>query len=214
MAVFFARENYDAVTLSNRETGFGLAVWKDAIKEGMPLVAANVFRDKKAKKPYFGDDHQYIITEKQGKKLGVIGFIGPNAWKSLKKDSMEVVTYRSPFEMDKLIKKVAKKVNYLTVTGEFQQNEADSLAKMHPEIDMIVSSGIRSDAAYHVGRTVIVGAIAQGANGNYAQWNPAAQDSISRFVTHSMSLDTSVPKDSVGNQIVDKINARIKDAQK
>jgi hypothetical protein len=210
---FFQRLKYDAVTLSARETSFGFGLWQDAAKNGFPAVVANVFSDRKAKKPAFGKDHQFVIIDRHGRKLGVIGFISENAWKSTRRDSTFQMSYKSPFAMGKLIKKVAKKCDYLTVIGEFSDLEADSLAKAFPQIDMIASSGIRTDVPKHVGNTVIMGAVGQGVDGTYAEWNPAAADSSARFVSKIISLDTSMPKDSLGNKIVEEINKKISAAQ-
>jgi hypothetical protein len=210
---FFQRMKYDAVTLSARETSFGIGLWQDAAKNGFPAVVANVYSDRKAKKPAFGKDRQFVIVERHNRKLGVIGFVSESAWKATRRDSTFQMSYKSPFAMGKLIKKVAKKCDYLTVIGEFSEVEADSLAKTFPQIDMIASSGIRTDSPRHKGNTVIMGAVGQGVDGTYADWNPAAADSSTRFVSKIISLDTSMPKDSVGNKIVEEINTQIRDAQ-
>ena len=210
---FFQRMKYDAVTLSARETSFGIALWQEAAKSGFPAVVANVFSDRKAKKPAFGKDHQFVIVNRHDRKLGVIGFVSENAWKATRRDSTFKMSYKSPFEMGKLIKKVAKKCDYLTVIGEFTDKEADSLAKAFPQIDMIASSGIRSDAPKYVGNTIIMGAVSQGVDGTYVEWNPAAADSSTRLTSKIVSLDTSMPKDSTGSKILDEINAKIKESQ-
>jgi hypothetical protein len=215
-ADFFRDMKYDAVTLSSRETMFGMDVWTSAWKSGCPLIAANLFSDQKGKKPFFEGKQdggrktngQFVIREDHGEKLAVIGFIGEAAWKA-RHDTTGTMSWRSPFMMGDLIRKIAKKSDYLTVIGEFSQGEADSLAKLYPQIKTIVSSAIRSDQVLKKGSTLVTGVTSRGNFGNWVQWNWALPDTGVNYVSRTQPLDESVPEDSTVLKFVSDAKARL-----
>ena len=205
-ADFYRTAKYDAVALSSRETGFGFELWRNAARDGLPVLAANVFVPATGKRPFFARlfggkaknepaFRQCLIRDDRGQKLGVIGFVSPSAWAAFK-DTTSAFVYQSPFEMDDLIRRSAKRCDHLTVIGEFTDTEADSLAHAFPEINMIVSSAIRTDAPRTVGETVLVGTVARGSNANFVDLLPAASDTAAFFSNTRSVLDASVAEDS------------------
>jgi hypothetical protein len=199
---FYRRLDYDAVALASRELAFGFDIWRNAVHDGLPVLAANVFSDKKAKKPLFKmkqangrkDNGQYVIRKDHGEKLGVIGFVSASAWRA-RPDTSAPVTFRPPSEMGDLVRKIARKCDHLTVLGDFTLPEADSLASRMPDIDLIIGSNIRIDQTSKQGKTVIIGLPPRGNNGNYLEWNMAAKDS-NLYISKLVSLDTGAPEDS------------------
>lgn len=204
---FYRMENYDAVTLSSREAQQGFDIWVQAAKEGAPIVVANLFSDSRGKKPVF---KQSVLKKDQGDKLAVIGFLSRSAWNSRRDTSK--YGYQDPLAMGKLIRKVAKKSDHLTVIGEFSAAEADTLVAHFPEIDLVVSSGIKSaERARTVGRSVIIGSNNRGYYANYVDFALESADSAS-FVPNTQTLDESIPIDSTMQQFVNAVNANIKTA--
>ena len=193
---FYRKYNYDAIGLSSREMQFGLPEWKQVAAEGVPILAANIFTDAGRRKPLF---EQYRIKKEQGARLGVIGFVSATAWaaRADTADTSQRLYFVSPFEQRKLVEKLARKCDHLTITGEFSPTEADSLAKVYPQVDLILSSGLRSgERPKEVGNAVILGVQNRGYVANYLEWNLAATDSTARYRAASATLDPSVPEDS------------------
>jgi len=223
-ADFYRTANYDAVALSSRETGFGFEMWRKAAEEGLPILAANVFLPATEKRSFlarlFGGKpkakpalQQCLIREDHGQKLGVIGFVSPSAWKAVT-DTSAMFLYESPFEMDDLIRRSAKRCDHLTVIGEFTDKEADSLARKFSDIDMIVSSAIRTDAPTTVGKTVVVGTIMRGSNANFVDLLPAVSDTSSFYQNTRAVLDANVPEDSTILELLSSAKQRISQAGK
>jgi 2',3'-cyclic-nucleotide 2'-phosphodiesterase (5'-nucleotidase family) len=210
---FYRKLNYDAVTLSTREATYGFEFWRNLSDNGLPILAANVYKDPKAKKPLFKESHarngQFLIKKDHGDRLGIIGLVSESAWKA-RRDTSSHVTYRSPYAMADFITKIAKHVDQLTVMGEFTVPEADSLARLCPLISVIVSSGIKSDQATRQGTTLIVGIGTRGNNGNYVDWNFAAADSATNFMNKTQALDSSVPEDSTTLRMISDLNTRMR----
>jgi hypothetical protein len=214
---FYRKMNYDAVGLSSRETAFGFDFWRSLAKDSLPVLAANVFSDPKAKKPLFKgwkskhvkSNGQYLIKEDHDQKIGVISFVTPSAWKA-RKDTSSAVTYRSPYECGDLIKKLRKKCDELVVTGEFTLQEADSFARVFPDVNMIVSSGIRADQLTRQGKTAIVGSSSRGNFANYVEWKPASADTNLTFVNKTQVLDSTVPEDSTWTKTLQQVSEQVK----
>jgi len=205
---FYRLLGYDAVALGAKEIAFGFGTWKDAVKHGVPVLAANVFKrgnvltypqpdeallDASRTSPR-GFNGQYYVRNDHGYRLGVIGFVSRSAWKA-RKDTLAALTFKSPFEMQDLVEEVAGNCDHLTVLGEFTLQEAESLARVMPEINLIVASNIKIDQQQKQGRTVIIGLPPRGNNGNYLEWNLANRDSV-EVLSKTVSLDTGAKEDS------------------
>jgi 2',3'-cyclic-nucleotide 2'-phosphodiesterase (5'-nucleotidase family) len=167
LADFYRTFHYDAVGLSSRELSFGVGMWKDAAHDGVPIIAANLFKDKRCKKPIF---KSFVIKDDHGDRFGVIGLVSESAWRA-RADTSAPVFFRSPFTQGKLIRKVAKKCDHLTVLGEFTTAEADSLIHLFPQISVVVASGVRADQVTQVGNSLVVGSSTRGNYASYVDWN-------------------------------------------
>lgn len=205
---FYRMEGYEAVTLSSREAQQGFAVWEQAATDGVPIIVANLFRDKRGKKTVF---KPYVVKEDHGDRLGVIGMLSESAWKT-RRDTATAHGFKPPLEMGKLIKKVAKKTDHLTLIGDFTPAESDTLVMHFPEIDLVVSSGIKSaERARTVGNTMVIGSGSRGYSANYVEFNFDLSDST-RFRSTTQALDESVPVDSTMQNFVNSVNLAIKNS--
>lgn len=200
---FFRDVGYDAIALSSRETSFGFEFWREQADHHLPVLAANVFTDPKAKKPLFKgwksgsirSNGQYLLKDVPGGRIGVVGFVTESAWNA-RRDPADGFTFRSPFDCEKLMRKACKQCDVLIVTGEFKREEADSFAHKFPEIDLIVSSGIRTDQLVRQGTTSIIGTTARGYFANYLEWNPALSGTEIESINKSQVLDSTAAEDS------------------
>jgi hypothetical protein len=205
---FFKQLHYDAVALGSSEMAYGLDFWKAEARGGLPVLAANllykgnVLTYPKPDRPVFqtaqpqhrSDNGQYVIREQNGVRLGVIGFLSQSAWKAAK-DSTSPVSFHSPFEMHSLVRDVAGQCDHLTVVGDFTLQEADSLTRVMPEINLVVASNIRIDQSQRRSHAVIVGLPPRGNTGNYVEWNLAMRDSADA-TSRTVSLETGAPEDT------------------
>ena len=199
-------EGYDAVTLSTREMGQGFPLWEQAAKDGAPIVVANLYKDARRKKTVF---KPYVIKKDHGHTMAVIGLLTETAWRAMT-DTTVHYGYRSPVEMGKLIAKVAKQSDHLTVIGDFSAGETDSLVAHFPQIDLVVSSGIKSaERARTIGNTVVIGSSNRGYFGNYVDFAFDKSDST-RFHPSTQTLDESIPVDSTIFQFVNTVNQNVK----
>jgi len=203
---FYRTSHYDAVGLSSRELSFGVGMWKEAAQSGVPVLAANLFKDKRGKKPVF---KPFVIKEDHGSRFGVIGFVSESAWRA-HTDSTDRVFFRSPFTQAKLIRKVAKKCDHLTVLGEFTSLEADSLIRLFPDINVVVASGVRADQVSRVGNSLIVGSSTRGNYATYVDWKYTPADTALTYENKQQLLDDSVPMDTTVVRMLGQMNDKIK----
>ena len=210
---FYRRYHYDAVGLSARETKYSLTFWHRAAAEGVPVVAANLFTGQRGSKPALFPIEkplfaQSVIRRDNGRTLGVIGFVSASAWKA-RRDTLAAVTWVSPLEMGDLVRRVAQQTDWLTVTGEFSVQEADSLVTAFPEIDCVVTTGIRTDQPLRVGRSLVIGTQAKGSFANYVDLSRMTADSL-EYLNRSQVLDDSVPVDSLEAQSLTETSNQVK----
>ena len=206
LADFYRTSHYDAVGLSSRELLFGVGMWKEAAERGMPVLAANLFKDKRGKKPVF---KPFVIKEDHGSRFGVLGFVSESAWRA-RADTTDRIFFRSPFTQGKLIRKLAKKCDHLTVVGEFTSLEADSLIRLFPDINVVVASGVRADQVTRVGNSLIVGSSTRGNYAQYVDWNYTPSDTALTYQNKQQVLDDSVPMDTTVVRLLGQMNDKIK----
>ena len=155
--------NYDALTLGNHEFNFGVDFVEKIVNElDFPVLGANVeYKDgKELAKPY-------IIIEKQGVKIGILGLTNPNAprWDGEKVDAFE---FKSVPEVGKEYARILKedeKVDVLIVTAhvgmipEFdEETGADGAAKLLedvPYIDVLLLGHYHILDAETIGNTLV-----------------------------------------------------------
>lgn len=154
---------YDALTLGNHEFNFGSKFVEKLIKElEFPVLGANVtYKDgKELSKPY-------IIIEKEGVKIGIIGLTNPNSprWDGDKVDPFE---FKAVTEMGKKYAKILKedeKVDVLVVSAhvgmipEYDEeggtDGAEKLLEEVPYIDVLLLGHYHTKSAETIGNTVV-----------------------------------------------------------
>ncbi len=188
---FYKEQNYDAITLGPQEMNSSLSVWKQASQDGLPIVCANLFEGKRSKKPVFD---AYRWTERAGVRMAVVGLIMERSVAN-SPDSAEV-RVESPYKIQKLMRKVLKRSDYVTLIGDFTVKEADSLAQTYPEVNLIVSSNPALSNYFTVGTTVVAPCGAKGYYGEYIETSVARSDSA-KYEKVRETLDTKIPADTL-----------------
>lgn len=153
---------FDAMILGNHEYNFGMEFLEKIINElEMPVLAANArYKDgRDLGKPY-------IILEKQGIKIGILGITNPNAprWDGEKVDDLE---FDSVYEAGKKYAKILKedeKVDLLFVSAhvglipEYDEENgsdgAERLLKEVPEIDAALLGHYHTVSADSLGEII------------------------------------------------------------
>lgn len=157
---------FDAMTLGNHEFDWGRAVLDDIIAQArFPFLAANI-ADAEGH-PLFGTE-RYIIIERRGIKVAIIGLATPETAYATKPDNVAGLTFLSPTEvLPEVIREVRRKGARLVVLLTHLGLDHDrKVAAAVPGIDIIV--GGHSHTAVTdplvVGGTIITQA---GSNGLY-----------------------------------------------
>ncbi|MCB9367400.1 MAG: hypothetical protein H6506_01805 [Calditrichaeota bacterium] len=195
--------HYDVLNIARSEIAMGyetLVAMRDTVDD-VEFVAANLL-DVKANRPMF---EPYIIKDYGNMKVGVIGLLRdadfPETSNLLDPTEMRVT---STFEAaDRFIPEVAKKSNAIVLLCELSTDDLDSLIKVHPEIDLVVSTGaLRSgETSTMFGKTRVLGTGSSGYNGHYAmlEFNPAWGDSTA-FSDYKDALTDSYESESELNK--------------
>jgi len=191
---FYERERYDAITLGEVELGNPIETWITARDNGMPIIAANLFMGRRSKKPLFEPYHWY---ERAGVRMAVVGLISERALLG-SPDSL-ALRVKSPFEMQKLMRKLNKRSDHITVIGDFTPEEAESLSMAYPYIDLIVTSSQKVFRMATYGQTVLAPCGAKGYYGDYLQMKVERDDSAGVDVVRE-TLDVKIPADSTYEQ--------------
>ena len=187
---FYERENYDAITLGEMELNNPIDTWIAARDNGMPIIAANLFKGKRSKKPLF---EPYRWYERGGVRMSVVGLIPERA--AMKSPDSLDINVKSPFEMQKLMRKLHKRSDQMTVIGDFTPDEAKSLVMAYPFIDVIISSSQTVFRTEKIGRTILAACGSKGYYGDYVQLAVERDDS-SNVETVRETLDIKIPADS------------------
>jgi 2',3'-cyclic-nucleotide 2'-phosphodiesterase (5'-nucleotidase family) len=188
---FFQEQGYDAVALGQDELTSPLSEWIAAADSGLPLVAANLYQSRKSSKPLF---EPYRIVERNGLTMAVVGLV-PERAVTTSPDS-STVRVGSPYQMKKLFKKLAKKADMISIIGDFTPQEAESLAKCYPGIDLILSPNAQAAKPVHHGNVTVMGCGSKGYFGDYVDLDFAAHDSTSARTVRE-TLDQAIPADTV-----------------
>ena len=191
---FFERERYDAITLGEVELGNPIETWITARDNGMPIIAANLFKGHRSRKPLFEPYHWY---EREGVRMAVVGLIPERALMG-SPDSLEL-RLKSPFEMQKLMRKLNKRSDHITVIGDFTPEEAESLSMAYPYVDLVITSSPRVFRMATYGHTVLAPCGAKGYYGDYLQMKVERDDSAGVDVMRE-TLDVKIPADTTYEQ--------------
>lgn len=187
---FYNSESYDAITLGESELNNPIETWISARDNGAPIIAANLFEGKRAKKPLF---EPYKWYERGGVRMAVVGLIPERAAMKMP-DSLDY-SVKSPFELQKMMRKLHKRSDQLVVIGDFTVEEAKSLVIAYPFIDVIISSNAGVFRNEKIENTTLASCGSKGYYGDYLQLASEPSDS-SIVQTVRETLDVKIPADS------------------
>ncbi|MBK6764896.1 MAG: hypothetical protein IPG71_00935 [bacterium] len=189
---FYRDEHYDAVALGQQELNSPLAYWQGNADKGLPIVCANLFLGERSKTPVF---EPYRWYERAGLRMAVVGLVMPRSLQGCP-DSASV-RVDSPFKMQKFFKKLMKRTDHLTLIGDFNAAEADSLVQLYPFVNLIVTSNGAVTATRTLGNTVISSCGAKGYFGDYVQMElPESKSDSVKFNSVRATLDVKIPADT------------------
>jgi 2',3'-cyclic-nucleotide 2'-phosphodiesterase (5'-nucleotidase family) len=174
--------HYDVLNLGKQEVWMGyetLTAMIDTTK-GTQFVSANLL-DLKTRKPLA---KPYVIKDYGTMRVGVIGLVNegdfPKGTSLL--DTTRLMIQPHLEAAKKYIPALSRKVDAVVLICELPAAALDTLLKVVPDIDLVISTGaVRSgETPSMVGKTRIMGTGSSGYNGHYAmlEFNPAWGDSI------------------------------------
>jgi 2',3'-cyclic-nucleotide 2'-phosphodiesterase (5'-nucleotidase family) len=174
--------HYDVLNLGRQEVWMGyetLRAMLDTI-QGTEFVSANLL-DLKTKKPLA---KPYVIKNYGTLRVGVIGLLNegdfPKGTTLLDTTRLMIQPYMDAAK--KYIPALSRKVDAVVLICELPSAALDTLLKVVPDIDLVISTGAlrNGESPVVVGKTRIVGSGASGYTGHYAmlEFNPAWADSI------------------------------------
>lgn len=172
---------YDVLGLSSTELGLGSEVLtqiRDTL--GIPMVCANVL-DLKTQKPVV---EPYIIRRYGNMIIGITGLLKDDP--SARRGGMDTTQLKVMPQVDvarDLIPKLHRKVDAIILLCDFGNKEVDTLLKVVPQIDVIMTTGSvqPSSQVTRYGKTLLVPPVgASGQNGTALtlEFNPAWGDSL------------------------------------
>lgn len=196
--------DYDSITLGNHEFNFGVDFLDKIVKElDFPVLGANVkYKDgKDLAKPY-------IILEKQGVKIGILGLTNPNAprWDGDKVDPLE---FGSVPEFGKKYAKILKEdegvdllvvVTHVGLHPEFDEeggsDGANKLLEEVPYIDALMVGHFHTSIAETRGDTLVGGTRNLGKDVTQFDFNLVKEDGefvIKDKAVKTVSMDGVTP---------------------
>ncbi|CAN7621114.1 5'-nucleotidase C-terminal domain-containing protein [Paenibacillus sp. LjRoot56] len=130
-----AQVQYDAAAIGNHEFDFGRDVLIDNIKKAkFPILGANIIDDQTGKRVDW--TQPYVIIEKDGLKIGIIGFATPQTKTTTKSTNIEGLSFVNPVPLAKELSDElrAKGVDIIMVTshlpGEQNQKSAEIISEL------------------------------------------------------------------------------------
>lgn len=130
-----AQVKYDAAAIGNHEFDFGRDVLINNIKNAkFPILGANIIDTKTGKRVDW--TQPYVIVEKDGLKIGIIGFATPQTTSTTKSTNIEGLSFVNPVPLAKELSAElrAKGVDIIMVTshlpGEQNQQSAEIISEL------------------------------------------------------------------------------------
>ncbi|MZQ82295.1 multifunctional 2',3'-cyclic-nucleotide 2'-phosphodiesterase/5'-nucleotidase/3'-nucleotidase [Paenibacillus sp. 5J-6] len=130
-----AQVKYDAAAIGNHEFDFGRDVLINNIKNAkFPILGANIIDTKTGKRVDW--TQPYVIVEKDGLKIGIIGFATPQTTSTTKSTNIEGLSFVDPVPLAKELSAElrAKGVDIIMVTshlpGEQNQKSAEIISEL------------------------------------------------------------------------------------
>ncbi|HRS21594.1 MAG: 5'-nucleotidase C-terminal domain-containing protein [Clostridia bacterium] len=164
---------FDAMVLGNHEFDWGIDKLKERMDQSdFPYLAANLVEKSTGKAPDFVEP--YIIVNKKGVNVGIIGIVTPETASKTKPELIEPYDFKNPAEVvNALVPEVKKAgadiVVVLSHLGAFQDSktgeitgEAADLAKAVTGVDAIISGHTHTTVSGTVNNIPIVQAYKNG----------------------------------------------------
>ncbi len=189
MFTFYKNENYDAITLGEAELKRPIEEWITQRDNGFPIIAANLYQGERSKKPIF---EPYRTYERGGVNMVVVGLVTERVAPAIRDSSIRV---ESPFEQQKLMRKLHKRADHITVIGDFTSAEAESLAMAYPFVDLIITSNPLVFHKQVFGKTILAYCGSKGYYGDYLQMKLDRQDSTGVDLVRE-TLDVKIEPDT------------------
>ncbi|MBA2943524.1 5'-nucleotidase C-terminal domain-containing protein [Paenibacillus sp. CGMCC 1.16610] len=130
-----AQVKYDAAAIGNHEFDFGRDVLINNIKNAkFPILGANIIDTKTGERVDW--TQPYVIVEKDGLKIGIIGFATPQTTSTTKSTNIEGLSFVDPVPLAKELSAElrAKGVDIIMVTshlpGEQNQKSAEIISEL------------------------------------------------------------------------------------
>ncbi|NOV04461.1 5'-nucleotidase C-terminal domain-containing protein [Paenibacillus planticolens] len=130
-----AQVQYDAAAIGNHEFDFGRDVLINNIKNAkFPILGANIIDTETGKRVDW--TQPYVIVEKDGLKIGIIGFATPQTTTTTKSTNIEGLSFVNPVPLAKELSAElrAKGVDIIMVTshlpGEQNQKSAEIISEL------------------------------------------------------------------------------------
>ncbi|MDD9272188.1 5'-nucleotidase C-terminal domain-containing protein [Paenibacillus sp. GCM10023248] len=130
-----AQVQYDAAAIGNHEFDFGRDVLISNIKNAkFPILGANIIDDKTGKRVDW--TQPYTVVEKDGLKIGIIGFATPQTTTTTKSTNIEGLSFVNPVPLAKDLSEElrAKGVDIIMVTshlpGEQDQKSNEIISEL------------------------------------------------------------------------------------
>lgn len=193
---------YDAMVVGQMELSKGLDVFRARQAEAkFPFLSANLVSKDGSQllvKPY-------VVLERQGMRIGVIGLTEPNATQlALLMDKANVTDPAAAAK--KYVSELRDKVDLVVVLSHLGLEEDQKLAKAVPGIDIIVGGNTRQlmPAPERVGNTLV---IQQGFNGEWLGRLQATFDALgapSNIAAEGITLGPEFKDDPDMAALVDK----------
>lgn len=198
---------FDAMTLGNHEFDWGTSVLEDIVSSGeVPFVSANVV-DRNGR--YLPGMSPYIIIEKKGFKVAVIGLTTRETAYTTKRDNVRGLEFLEPDKvLPEIVKEARKKGAQLVVLLTHLGLEEDKRLARALSVDVIVgghSHTVLTQPVF-VNRTVIVHA---GYNGLYLGVLELTLDEKSGKLLHGTQKGRLRPVSAGPNDRFDKGVARM-----
>ena len=182
MITSYEELHYDVLNLGRQEAWMGLETLEAIMDttDKTEFVSANLINVKTGKpvaKPY-------VIKDYGTMRVGLLGLLNEADFppSSTLLDSTKLRVQPHLEAVKKYLPSLARKVDAVIVLSELPTAAIDSMSKMYPDIDLVISTGALRDGEKpaKVGKTNIVGPGSSGYNGHYAmlEFNPAWKDSV------------------------------------
>jgi 2',3'-cyclic-nucleotide 2'-phosphodiesterase (5'-nucleotidase family) len=202
--------HYDVLNLGKQEVWMGYETLQNLIDttKRTDFISANLL-DLKTKKPVA---KPYVIKDYGNLRVAVIGLVNegdfPKGTSLLDTTRLMIMPHREAAK--KYIPSLAGKVDAVVLLCELSSAQLDTLLKLVPEVDVVISTGgIKTgENVSLIGKTRVLGTGSSGYNGHFTtlEFNPAWKDSIG-FTAYQEPLTDAFDEKGVWSDKLAAFNA-------